>query len=293
MRCTALLAGAVVLSCSKQPVYDPPPEPVPSTAEAAPARDAADAPVPATADDATPDAPAPPTDAIVEKSGLASKVLRAGTGGYRPGPSDMVEVNFTVRTADGQVVDSSTARGSSAKWSVGNSMPGLSQGIQLMSIGEERRFWIPAALQKSRSGTAAGTLVFDVELLSVERYPQVIPPPPDVAAPPRNARREPGGLASLVLVKGTGKRRPTAADRVVVHYSGWTTDGRLFDSSIPRGRPARFALRGVIPGWAEGVQLMVEGEKRRLWIPAELAYDGRPGAPAGMLVFDVELIAIQ
>ena len=67
----------------------------------------------------------------------------------------------------------------------------------------------------------------------------------------------------------------------------------MFDSSVVRGKPATFGLNQVIAGWTEGLQLMVEGEKRRLWIPEDLAYRGRPGAPAGMLVFDVELISIQ
>jgi peptidylprolyl isomerase len=66
----------------------------------------------------------------------------------------------------------------------------------------------------------------------------------------------------------------------------------MFDSSVTRGEPAEFGLNQVIPGWTEGVQLMVEGEKRRFWIPVELAYNNRPGRPAGMLVFDVELLAI-
>ena len=81
---------------------------------------------------------------------------------------------------------------------------------------------------------------------------------------------------------------------VTVHYSGWTTDGEMFDSSVMRGSPATFGLGQVIPGWTEGVQLMVEGEKRRFWIPAKLAYGENPqgGAPAGTLVFDVELIKI-
>ena len=82
---------------------------------------------------------------------------------------------------------------------------------------------------------------------------------------------------------------------VEVHYTGWRTDGKMFDSSVINKQPARFTLTGVIPGWTEGVQLMVEGEKRRLWIPAKLAYGESPppGAPAGTLVFDVELIAIN
>jgi hypothetical protein len=74
------------------------------------------------------------------------------------------------------------------------------------------------------------------------------------------------------------------------------TNGKMFDSSVQRGEPAAFPLHDVIKGWTEGLQLMVEGEKTRFWIPAELAYGDppqRPGAPAGMLVFDVELISIN
>ena len=120
--------------------------------------------------------------------------------------------------------------------------------------------------------------------------------PSDVAAPPVDALKTQSGLASKVLRKGTGDYRPQPMDSVTVHYSGWTTDGKLFDSSIVRGEPATFPLNKVIEGWTEGVGLMVVGEKRRLWIPADMAYGdtpSRPGAPAGMLVFDVELIEIQ
>ncbi len=121
----------------------------------------------------------------------------------------------------------------------------------------------------------------------------MIPAPADVAAPPADATTTPSGLASRELEKGTGTQHPGPRSRVLVHYSGWTTDGRMFDSSVSRGEPIAFGLHQVIPGWTEGVQLMVEGEKRRLWIPEGLAYGGRPGAPAGMLVFDVELIRIE
>ena len=86
---------------------------------------------------------------------------------------------------------------------------------------------------------------------------------------------------------------PSKSSRVTVHYSGWTTDGKLFDSSVSRGTPATFGLSQVIAGWTEGVALMVEGEKRRFWIPEALAYRGQSGYPKGVLVFDVELISIQ
>lgn len=118
--------------------------------------------------------------------------------------------------------------------------------------------------------------------------------PPDVAAPPPDAERSSSGLAWKVLQPGTGTRHPRPNSEVTVHYTGWTTDGEMFDSSVQRGQPATFPLDQVIKGWTEGVQMMVEGEKRRFWIPAELAYGNSPGGdkPAGMLVFDIELLRI-
>ena len=125
-----------------------------------------------------------------------------------------------------------------------------------------------------------------------DSVPQV-PAPPDVAAPPADAIRTSSNLAYKVLKPGTGTRHPRPNSTVTVHYTGWTTDGKTFDSSVTRGQPATFGLDQVIPGWTEGVQMMVEGEKRRFWIPSNLAYDGKPGGPQGMLVFDVELIRID
>lgn len=95
-----------------------------------------------------------------------------------------------------------------------------------------------------------------------------------------------------MLTPGRGTRHPRPNSRVTVHYTGWTTDGQV-ESSVARGEPASFALDEVIPGWTQGVQMMVEGEKRRFWIPAALAYANRPDAPQGMLVFDIELISID
>ncbi|MFM2196969.1 MAG: hypothetical protein RLZZ505_401 [Verrucomicrobiota bacterium] len=118
--------------------------------------------------------------------------------------------------------------------------------------------------------------------------------PKDVAAAPADAEISATGLASKILAKGTGETKPKATDLVTVHYSGWTTDGKMFDSSVKRGEPASFPLNGVIAGWTEGLQLMAVGEKRRFWIPAKMAYGENPpaGYPAGTLVFDVELIKI-
>lgn len=239
---------------------------------------------------APPDVAAPPPDAERTESGLASKVLEEGTGTLHPAPEDTVEVHYTGWTTDGRVFDSSVRRGKPLTFPLNRVIAGWTEGLHLMVVGEKRRLWIPEELAyKGQAGRPAGMLVFDVELLDIIEAPKV---PADVAAPPADAARTESGLASKVLKAGTGTVHPTAEDTVEVHYSGWTTDGKKFDSSLSRGKPSKFPLSGVIKGWTEGVQLMVEGETRRLWIPEKLAYEGQADGPAGMLVFDIELLSI-
>jgi peptidylprolyl isomerase len=104
------------------------------------------------------------------------------------------------------------------------------------------------------------------------------------------------GLQYKVLEKGAGEVHPTAKSNVKVHYHGMLIDGTVFDSSVDRGTPISFGLNQVIAGWTEGVQLMVEGDKFRFYIPSRLAYGNRATGkiPSGsLLIFDVELIAIN
>ncbi|MCF0204505.1 MAG: FKBP-type peptidyl-prolyl cis-trans isomerase [Muribaculaceae bacterium] len=105
----------------------------------------------------------------------------------------------------------------------------------------------------------------------------------------------PSGLQYEVLAAGEGEH-PKATDQVTVHYTGTLVDGTVFDSSVQRGEPATFGVNQVIPGWVEALQLMVPGDKWRLYIPSNLAY-GEQGAgqvigPNATLVFEVELIKI-
>jgi FKBP-type peptidyl-prolyl cis-trans isomerase len=243
------------------------------------------------------DVAAPPADAAKTASGLASKVLQAGKGDQKPAAADTVTVHYSGWTTDGKLFDSSVKRGQPTSFPLNGVIKGWTEGLQLMVEGEKRRFWIPAGLaygENPGGGRPGGLLVFDVELLSIKQAPKPPAVPEDVAAAPESAEKTATGISSKVLTKGTGATHPKATDQVKVHYSGWTTDGKLFDSSILRNEPIVFPLNQVIPGWTEGVQLMVEGEKRRLWIPAKLAYGESPppGAPAGTLVFDVELLEI-
>jgi peptidylprolyl isomerase len=228
----------------------------------------------------------PPADAIATPSGLATKVLTPGTGTDKPAAEDIVKFKFVGYKQDGTSFNSPPNY--SARLAT-IAVPGLAEGLQLMVTGETRRLWMPEKLAfNGAKGKPAGPLVFDVELLSIQPLPKT---PADVAAPPANAEKTKSGLASVVLKAGTGTTHPTKASKVTVHYSGWTTDGKMFDSSVVRGTPATFPLDQVIAGWTEGLQLMVPGESRRFWIPERLAYKGQD--PKGMLVFDVELISVD
>jgi peptidylprolyl isomerase len=239
---------------------------------------------------APPDVAAPPAKAEKLPSGIASVVLQKGTGKVKPKAEETVKVHYTGWTTDGNMFDSSVARNRPATFPLNRVIPGWTQGVALMVVGEKRRLWIPEELAyKGQPGRPQGMLVFDVELLEILKAPEA---PKDVKAPPKDAKKTASGLAYKVLTKGKGAKHPTPASRVQVHYTGWTTDGKSFDSSVMRGQPAMFPVGRVIPGWTEGLQLMVEGDKFRFWIPEELAYKGRPG-PQGMLVFDVELISIM
>jgi FKBP-type peptidyl-prolyl cis-trans isomerase len=356
------------------------------------------------------DVAAAPADSTKTESGLAWKVLQAGTGDEKPTAADTVTVHYSGWTTDGAMFDSSVERGESTSFPLGQVIAGWTEGLQLMVVGEQRRFWIPEDLAYgpvvAGSGRPGGMLCFDVELLAIKAAPkppedtektaggvaykiikegtsdnsgekpgadhvvtfhftaktmegetmqdtrkeqsppsmpfdkmplalaEIIsemntaeqrqawlpepqapggfivadlelvsfkqaPPAPevpeDVAEVPADAQKTDSGLAFKVLSEGKGEDKPEASDTVKVHYSGWTTDGEMFDSSVTRGEPTQFPLDGVIRGWTEGVQLMVAGEKRRFWIPEDLAYgpavpgSGRPG---GMLVFDIEFLEI-
>jgi FKBP-type peptidyl-prolyl cis-trans isomerase len=243
------------------------------------------------------DVAAPPADAKKTKGGVSYKILAEGEGSERPRPWDKVTVNYSGWTTDGKMFDSSYKSGKPIDMPLSSSIEGWKEGIPQMTVGDKMRLWVPEELAyQGKPGRPAGMLVFDVELLEVEQLPEPPPPPKtpkNVAKPPASAKKTESGLAYEVLEKGGGGDHPGPQSRVTVHYTGWTTDGKMFDSSVVKGREATLSLRGVIPGWTEGMQLMTKGAKYRFWIPEELAYKGRPGAPAGMLVFDVELIDFQ
>lgn len=302
LRTLPLLFGALLAACDSPPA--------PSTAESAKPTTAAPPSAATSAPPARPlppkpvDLPAPPdvgaapADAQKTASGLASKVLTPGTGKEHPASWDSVKVHYTGWTKAGRMFDSSVTRNEPAVFRLDGVIKGWTEGLQLMVAGEKRRFWIPAALaygERPPPGAPAGELVFDVELLQVTPGPKPPPVPEDVKAVPAGAKKTASGLAYRVLKDAKGKDAPKPNSMVRVNYTGWTTDGQMFDSSVVRGTPATFRLDQVIKGWTEGLQLMKVGDSVRFWIPAKLAYGDNPmpGQPKGMLVFDVDLLAIQ
>ncbi|HKR66240.1 MAG TPA: FKBP-type peptidyl-prolyl cis-trans isomerase [Thermoanaerobaculia bacterium] len=234
------------------------------------------------------DVPQPPADAERFEDGLITQTLTLGAGMVHPRPRDIARVRYTVWKSDGTLVQR-VAAPQSVLLGIPKMIPGWGEAVQKMVVGETRRAWIPNALAggKLKEGQS---LVIETELLEILESPTT---PADVAAPPADAKKTASGLAYKVLRAGTGTAHPKKRSTVVVHYTGWTTDGRRFDSSVLRGEPAEFSLEQVIPGWTEGLQLMVPGEKTRFWIPSKLAYGNDKTKPQGMLVFDIELISIK
>src|SRR5205085_5064912 len=204
---------------------------------------AAQTSVPATAFAPPPDLTMPPADAVKSQGGLASKVVRPGDTTEKPAPTDVVTVQYTGWASDGRMFDSSLTRPNASMFPLNRAMPGWRECVALMVVHETRRCWVPEALAyNGAAGRPKGTVVFDIELLDTRPSPTV--PPTDVKGPPADAKRAPNGLAYKVLRPGAGTRHPTTFSKVTVHYSGWTTDGKLFDSSVARGAPASFDLGG-------------------------------------------------
>jgi len=156
-----------------------------------------------------------------------------------------------------------------------------------------------SATNESKSGSASGTSVTGGS--NAEGSDSGAGKPTKVGPRDEAAKSETkttaSGLKYTVMKHGTGKVNPKATDKVTVHYHGTLLNGTVFDSSVDRGEPITFGLNQVIPGWTEGVQLMVVGDKFKFEIPANLAYGPQSPSPLippnSTLVFEVELLGIE
>lgn len=250
---------------------------------------------------APPDVAMPPADAIHTDSGLAMIVLDAGSGTDHPSGDDCVIVRFAAWKRNGALFSTSGLHDETSTQCLVAAIPGVAEALTAMTPGEKRRLWVPAELAfapHAHHGMKViqdpppprVDLTIDVELVQILKAAEK---PLDLKAPPPSAFRTPSGLAILVLHPGTGREHPSPASRVTLNYSGWTMDGKLFETTVTSGHPAVFLLGTTLAGWREGLKYMVAGEKARLWIPAALAYGERPAdrmMPAGNLVYDIELV---
>ncbi|HLS83787.1 MAG TPA: FKBP-type peptidyl-prolyl cis-trans isomerase [Arenimonas sp.] len=235
---------------------------------------------------------APPPNAIETATGMAYVVLAPAPPGTTTLIGGFAEVRIDAWSADGVTRMNSRQSGSRvlSVHGLARELPGLARAILSTPVGERRRWWIqPERLRPGYPDMPNQLHVFDVTVIGGADPTR---PPPDVAAAPADAVRTASGLAYKVLARGAEGPRPGPKANIVIHYTGWTTDGRVFDSSVIREQAAVFPLEQLIPGWQEGVQLMARGDRFRFWIPGPLAYEGsnNPQAPRGMLVFDIELI---
>lgn len=145
------------------------------------------------------------------------------------------------------------------------------------------------------AGAASPAAVAQSPSLDPKALAERLQPPDNLRLPPANAVRTASGLRFVVLQRGKGGAHPNPTSTIEIDYVGWDFQGRMFDSSLPRGAPSRFPLSSLIRGWQEGVPLMSPGDTFRFWVPGNLAYDGVSGgdSPKGKLVFDITLHAFD
>lgn len=245
----------------------------------------------------------PPPEATTTASGLAFQVVKQGAGDAHPTLHDKVRVDYLGWSTKGPF-DSKKKSGGTEVFAVDGVVAGWTEALLEMRVGERRRLWLPDKLAYPSLRANPTIWVFEVELLEILRdqataprevattQPEPAHPAPAVA-PPKDAQKTASGLAYRMQKTGDGGAKPRANDRVVMAYTAWTSDGKLLDSSELRGKAPSLPLKGLIPGWAEGLQLMAKGDKATFWIPESLAYAGRQGSPPGMLIYEVELRDIQ
>ena len=175
-------------------------------------------------------------------------------------------MKYTGWTTNGKMFDRSYARAKDTPFQVARVMPGLGEAVQLMVVGEKRRAWIPEALAyKGREDKPKGMLVFDLVLVDVQAMPVA---PDDVAKAPADAEKTKSGLAYKVLKAGTGTEHPKRSSQVTVHYTGWTTDGKMFDSSVAKGQPATLPARPGHPRLDRGRAVDGRGREDPVLDPA-------------------------
>jgi peptidylprolyl isomerase len=237
----------------------------------------------------------PAAGVVAVQPGLAFKILVAGAGAKTTDPYKVIRTRSNTWKADGTQTGSTEDGLSTTQLRrVRESLPFFATILESMPVGETRRWWISSELvpEGSRAFEKAD-YVMDIEIVDVL---DPLPAPQDVAEIPKAAVVTSQGIGIMLLRAGDQTNFPELDSTIVVHYSGWTSDGRMFDSTRLREAPASFLLNRLITGWQLAIPKLSKGEIARIWIPGALAYDNRedrPFSPKGMLVFDVELIDME
>lgn len=236
-------------------------------------------------------------DTLSTFSGLKYIIVQAGTG-KKVETDCQVEFHYNAFLSDRKIFDSTRKKGQSIKVLAGNRnlIPGLEEALLLMHEGDKIHFIIPPTLgfgtSKSGSIPPNSTLYFDIEVLKIADKIEVKP----YAIEGKQVYTHSSGLKYIIVEEGTGERAKDN-NSVEMHYTGYLSDGTIFDSSVKRGQPFSFkvGVGQVIKGWEIGVPLMKVGDKMRFIIPADLGYGERQvgNIPANSeLIFDVELLRI-
>lgn len=233
------------------------------------------------------------------KKKLKYIVVEEGTGPFAQ-KGDNAYLTYTGMLEDGTIFDSSKKYEKPVRITVGINqvIEGWDMGLTFMQKGTKIRLIVPPELAYGKDGyknivPANATLSFDMELVdlvppdSVEKW--------DISG--KQVMETASGLKYVVFEEGEGELIQDQ-DVVEVHYSGYFTNGELFDSSVKRFEPIRFPIgvNAVIDGWEEGLKLMKKGSKFQLIVPSNLAY-GEEGAPPQIpantdLIFDIEVLDV-
>jgi peptidylprolyl isomerase len=230
-------------------------------------------------------------------SGLKYEVLAAGTGDA-PAADDVLELKYALWNTKGLLLDCSARSGNSLKMPCGDlPLAFMKEAVSLLRKGARLRFEVPPDLcfgskDQGPALPANSVTIWELELVGTLKP---LPVPPFAMPDDSKLKTTGSGLKYEVVEEGEGEA-PAFGARVLVHYAGWFTDGKLFDASYSRGEPMEMRLGMVIQGWNEGLQLMKPGATYRFVIPPALAYGARGAppkiAPNTTLVFLVKLVKV-
>jgi len=230
----------------------------------------------------------PPATASKLPSGVATVLLREGTGTEVPIAQDFVVFRSIGRRSDGNVVQNGFGAREANQIQLARLGKHWQESLGTMRPGEQRRFWFPASLMPKDPATGAQEpVVFDVELIRFARLP---PAPATLKTADPKAIKVGAGTSALTLRPGKEGPALGRKDGAMVQFTLWNGDGYVVSSSAIDGRATLFPLEKVMTSFADCLVGMRIGEQRQCWIPA-LHNDGFPGAPKGDLVFQVELLS--